>query len=83
MIVVRRPAATDDASLHLLSKHSAAIDAGVAGAIMEDDSVAPIPNPSVQQQLFVVMRAASTDAARAEALAALLQQIEADGTWND
>jgi len=48
---------------------------------MEDDSVLPIPNPAVQQQLFVVMRAASTDAMHAEALQRLLSEIDKDGTF--
>lgn len=48
---------------------------------MEDDSVAPVPNPRVQQSLFELTRAAADEATREKALAALLAEIEKDGTW--
>ncbi|WFD29093.1 proteasome regulatory particle subunit [Malassezia sp. CBS 17886] len=45
---------------------------------MEDESVAPVPNPKVQQHVFVLVRDASTDTARGDARAALLAEIEKD-----
>ncbi|WFD20337.1 proteasome regulatory particle subunit [Malassezia caprae] len=45
---------------------------------MDDDAVAPIPNPAVQQQLFVLARQGSSEAQRSEALAKLLENIEKD-----
>lgn len=47
---------------------------------MEDDSVAPVPNPRVQQSLFEVMRAKSDEATREKALGVLLAEIEKEGT---
>lgn len=46
---------------------------------MDDEAVAPIPNPTVQQQLFVLVREGSSEAQRSDALAKLLDNIKKDG----
>lgn len=46
---------------------------------MDDEAVAPIPNPTMQQQLFVLVRQGSSESQRNEALATLLENIEKDG----
>lgn len=76
-IVVVDPDQTTRHSTCLVS--SAAIDAGVASTSMEDDSVAPVPNPRVQQHLFELIRPASEEAVREKALTSLLAEIEKDG----
>ena len=45
---------------------------------MEDDSIAPIPNPVVQQQVFLLQRDGSSESTRRQALEKLLQNIDQD-----
>lgn len=46
---------------------------------MDDESVAPIPNQQLQQELFIVMRPATAADKRSAAVAALIDGIRADG----
>lgn len=46
---------------------------------MEDESVAPVPNPRVQQRLFQLTRPKATEEVKKEAQNALLTEIEKDG----
>ena len=45
---------------------------------MEDDSVAPIPNPVVQQQVFLLLHTGSNEQVRKSALEKLWRNIEQD-----
>jgi len=46
---------------------------------MDDEAVAPIPNPAVQQQLFLLVCQGISEDQRSEALTKLLENIEKDG----
>lgn len=49
---------------------------------MEEELVAPIPNPYVQQHLFLITRPYTDNETRAKKVEALLTQIEKDGTYD-